>query len=61
MSLLEPGKSTRVGPRKCNIAETQDKHFKMAIVNSFGVLKENMKKCTNEIYGNTNGTLTKTT
>ena len=46
---------------KCNIAETQDKDFKMAIVNSFGVLKQNMKKCTNEIYGNTNGTLTKTT
>lgn len=39
MHPAEPTNPTRVGPRKFNIAESQDKDFKIAIMNVFKDLK----------------------
>ena len=44
MSPLEARNSATVGPKKCNIAEAQDKNFKIAIMNMLVVFKEEMNK-----------------
>lgn len=47
----EPNNPTTVGPEKCNIAKAQDKDFKILVI------KEDMNKCHNEDYKNTNKNL----
>lgn len=49
----KPSNLTIVGPEKCNIAEEQDKDFKITIRKIFNILKENMNKSPNETYENT--------
>ena len=43
-----------IGPKQCNLAEAQDKDFKIAIMNMLKDLKEEINKSANEIYENTN-------
>lgn len=41
---------TIVGPKKCNVIETQDKDFEIVIMNMFEYFKEEMNKFMNKIY-----------
>lgn len=54
MSSIEPSNPTTLWPEKCNIAESQDKNFKIAIMDMIKVCKEDINKSINEIYENTN-------
>ena len=53
MPLLETNNPITVGPKKCYKAKAQDKDFKVAIVNIFKDLKEDMNKFLNEDHENT--------
>lgn len=44
----EASDPTTVNPEKCNLAEAQDKGFKVAILNMCKKLKEDVNKCLNE-------------
>ena len=48
MCPLESSNPTIVGPEKCNVAEAQDKDFKVPTINMFKDLEEDTKKCLNE-------------
>lgn len=53
---LNPSNSTTVGhiAEYCNIAEAQDKDFKIAFLNMIETLKEKINKSLKEINENTN-------
>lgn len=51
MSPLEPRNHASIGPEKSNIAEAQDKNFKIISMSMLEVLKEDLDKY---IYENTN-------
>lgn len=53
MLLLETNNPITVGPKKCYKAKAQDKDLKVAIVNIFKDLKEDMNKFLNEDHENT--------
>jgi hypothetical protein len=48
MPLLESSNLTVTGPEKSNLAEAQDKDFKVPTINMFKDLEEDTKKCLNE-------------
>lgn len=49
MPPLEPSNPTTVSPEKCNVAETQDKDFKIVIMNMYKEHKENVSKSFKEV------------
>lgn len=44
---------TGLGPEKWNIAKSQDKDFKVALMHMFKDLKDNMNKFLKEVWENT--------
>lgn len=54
MSPLEASNPITVDPEKCNVADAQDKDFRIAIMNMFKLLKKNMNKYNKEIYETSN-------
>lgn len=53
MPLLETNNPITVSPKKCYKAKAQDKDFKVAIVNIFKDLKEDINKFLNEDHEST--------
>jgi hypothetical protein len=54
MSSAEPSNPATLGTKICNVAEAQDRDFKIAFINMIEVLKEDMNKSCKEIYENIN-------
>lgn len=52
MTPPEPSNYTKAGPKKCNLAEAQDKDFKITAMNMFKDLKVDMNKPPNEVFEN---------
>lgn len=50
MSPLEQSNPSTLDPEKYNIAEIQDKDFKIAIKNMLEILKDSINKSITEIY-----------
>jgi hypothetical protein len=53
ISSLQPG-NPNSRPKKCNIAEAQDKDLKITFLNMIEALKEEISKFLKEFYGSTN-------
>jgi hypothetical protein len=54
MSPVELSNPTTADPEKCNINESPGRDFKIAIMNMFKDLKEDINKSLNEVCENTN-------
>lgn len=52
MPLPEDSNHTVIGPEKSNLAEAQDKDFKVSIMNMFNNLEKDGNKCLNEVHEN---------
>lgn len=55
--LQKPEIPIATNPEKSNLAEAQEKDFKIAIMKYFKNLKEDVNKCLNEGFENTNSRL----
>lgn len=44
---LKAGKAILISPKKCSLAEAQDRDFKIAIMTMFEDIKEDMNQCPN--------------
>lgn len=54
MLTLEPSNITTVGPERVKMAQVQDKNFKIAVMNTIKVLREDMNKSLSEVCKTTN-------